>query len=152
MHDVGGVPTCQSVIDGTDLNCVPWNPFVPGGVTPDQLTYLQASGLQIGRINQEIYNGIINGDLGVYGVKSPWASDGIQLVFGSEYRRDTLVNTVDALQEAGALGGSGGATIGISGATTVKELFMEARVPIAAGPGVRGEPLLRYRLPLFGLR
>ena len=29
------------------------------------------------------------------------------------------------------LGGSGGPTIGISGATTVKELFMEARVPIA---------------------
>jgi outer membrane receptor protein involved in Fe transport len=131
VHDVGGVPTCQSVIDGTDLNCVPWNPFVPGGVTPDQLAYLQASGLQIGRINQEIYNGVINGDLGVYGVKSPWASDGIQLVFGSEYRRDTLSNTVDALQEAGALGGSGGPTIGISGATTVKELFMEARVPIA---------------------
>jgi len=131
VHDVGGVPTCQSVIDGTDLNCVPWNPFVPGGVTQDQLAYLQASGLQIGRINQEIYNGIVNGDLGVYGVKSPWASDGIQLVFGSEYRRDTLSNTVDALQEAGALGGSGGPTIGISGATTVKELFMEARVPIA---------------------
>ena len=52
-------------------------------------------------------------------------------MFGSEYRRDTLVNTVDALQEAGRLGGSGGPTIGISGATTVKELFMEARVPIA---------------------
>jgi hypothetical protein len=27
--DVGGVPTCQSVIDGSDPNCVPWNPFVP---------------------------------------------------------------------------------------------------------------------------
>ncbi len=25
--DVGGVPTCRSVIDGTDPNCVPWNPF-----------------------------------------------------------------------------------------------------------------------------
>jgi outer membrane receptor protein involved in Fe transport len=129
--DVAGVPTCQSVIDGTDLNCVPWNPFVPGGVTPDQLNYLQASGLQIGRISQEIYNGVINGDLGVYGIKSPLASDGLQVVFGTEYRRDTLTNDVDALQAAGDLAGSGGATIGIDGATKVTELFMEARVPIA---------------------
>ncbi len=129
--DVGGVPTCRSVVDGTDLNCVPWNPFVPGGVTQAQLAYLQASGLQIGRISQEIYNGVITGDLGNYGVKSPMASDGIQVVFGAEYRRDKLSNTVDALQEQAALSGSGGATIGITGATKVDELFMEARVPIA---------------------
>jgi outer membrane receptor protein involved in Fe transport len=129
--DVGGVPTCQSVLDGSDPACVPWNPFQPGGITQDQLAYLQASGLQIGRINQEIYNASVNGDLGVYGVKSPLASDGIQLVFGTEWRRDTLKNTVDALQELGQLGGSGGPTIGISGGTKVEELFMEARVPIA---------------------
>ncbi len=129
--DVGGVPTCQSVIDGTDPACVPWNPFVPGGISQEQLDYLQAPGLQIGRINQEIYNAVVNGDLGVYGVKTPWASDGIQVVFGTEWRRDTVKNTVDALQELGQLGGSGGPTIGISGGTQVEELFMEARVPIA---------------------
>ncbi len=129
--DVGGVPTCQSVIDGSDANCVPWNPFVPGGMTQDQLDYLQASGLQIGRINQEIYNASVSGDLGVYGIKSPLASDGIQLVIGTEWRRDTLENEVDSLQEAGQLAGSGGPTIGISGGTKVEELFMEARVPIA---------------------
>ncbi len=129
--DVGGVPTCQSVIDGSDPNCVPWNPFVPGGVTAAQLNYLQASGLQVGRISQEVYNGVINGDLGVYGVKSPLASDGIQLVFGTEYRRDALSNNVDALQTQGQLAGSGGPTIGIAGSTKVNEMFMEARVPIA---------------------
>jgi iron complex outermembrane recepter protein len=129
--DVGGVPTCQSVIDGSDPNCVPWNPFVPGGITQDQLDYLQASGLQIGRINQEIYNASVSSDLGVYGIKSPLASDGIQLVLGTEWRRDTLENEVDSLQTAGQLAGSGGPTIGISGGTKVEELFMEARVPIA---------------------
>ncbi len=126
-----GAPVCRSVLDGTDPACVPWNPFVPGGITQDQLGYLQAAGLQIGRINQEIYNAVVNGDLGVYGIKSPLASDGIQLVFGTEWRRDTLENTVDAIQEVGGLGGSGGPTIGISGGTKVEELFMEARVPIA---------------------
>ena len=129
--DVDGVPTCQSVIDGTDTNCVPWNPFVPNGVTQEQLDYIQVNGLQIGRISQEIYNASVNGDLGVYGVKTPWASDGIQVVVGAEYRRDTLENTVDALQEANLLSGTGGARIGISGATKVKELFFEGRVPLA---------------------
>jgi outer membrane receptor protein involved in Fe transport len=129
--DVGGVPTCQSVVDGSDPNCVPWNPFVVGGVTQEQLDYLQVKGIQIGRINQEIYNGIITGDLGAYGIKSPMASDGIQLVFGAEYRRDSLDNKVDALQEGFELAGSGGPTIGISGATKVNELFMEAKIPLA---------------------
>jgi outer membrane receptor protein involved in Fe transport len=129
--DVGGVPTCRAALDGTDPGCVPWNPFVPNGVTSAQLNYLQANGLQIGRISQEIYNGIITGDLGAYGIKSPMASDGIQLVVGTEYRRDALTNDVDALQVANDLAGAGGAVIGISGATKVLEGFMEARLPIA---------------------
>ena len=128
--DVDGVPTCQSVIDGTDTLCVPWNPFVPNGVTQEQLDYLQVRGIQVGRIGQEIYNGVINGDLGVYGVKTPWASDGIQVVFGTEYRRDTLDNKVDALQEANGLSGTGGAVIGINGDSKVNELFFEGRVPL----------------------
>jgi iron complex outermembrane recepter protein len=129
--EVDGAPTCRSAIDGTDPACVPWNPFVPGGITQEQLDYLQASGLQIGRINQEIYNAAVNGDLGAYGVKTPWASDGVQVVLGTEWRRDTLTNDVDALQELGDLSGSGGATIGISGGTQVEELFFEGRVPLA---------------------
>ncbi|MGE0030506.1 MAG: TonB-dependent receptor plug domain-containing protein [Steroidobacteraceae bacterium] len=129
--DVGGTPTCRSVIDGSDPNCVPWNPFVPNGVDAAQLNYLQAKGIQTGQLTQEIYNGIITGDLGVYGLKTPWASDGVQVVFGAEYRRDTLDNKVDALQEAAQLSGSGGATIGIGGATKVNELFFEGRIPLA---------------------
>jgi len=129
--DVAGTPTCRSVIDNSDPNCVPWNPFVPNGVTQDQLDYLQAKGMQVGRLNQEIYNGVISGDLGTYGFKTPWATDGVQVVFGAEYRRDSLDNKVDALQEAAQLSGTGGATIGITGSTLVKELFFEGRVPLA---------------------
>ncbi|MBX3703719.1 MAG: TonB-dependent receptor, partial [Steroidobacteraceae bacterium] len=129
--NVAGVPTCQSVIDGSDPDCVPWNPFVPNGITQEQIDYLTATGLQLGRISQEIYNGVISGDLSAYGWKTPWASDGVQVVFGTEYRRDALVNTVDALQEAFQLTGAGGPTIGISGSTKVQELFFEGRLPIA---------------------
>ena len=42
--DVGGVPTCQSVIDGTDPNCVPWNPFQPGGVDRTSSTTCRPTG------------------------------------------------------------------------------------------------------------
>jgi len=122
---------CRSVADGLDNGCSPYNPFVPDGITQDSLDYLQALGVQVGLLTQEIYNGIITGDLGTYGFKTPWASDGVQVVFGSEYRRDTLENDVDALQEADQLSGAGGATIGIEGSTLVKELFTEVRVPIA---------------------
>jgi outer membrane receptor protein involved in Fe transport len=129
--DTFGTPQCRSFLDGSDANCVPYNPFVPGGITQDQLDYLEVTGIQVGRINQEIYNAVVTGDLGVYGIKSPLASDGIQLVFGTEWRRDTLENQVDALDEAFDLAGTGGPTIGISGGTKVEELFMEARIPIA---------------------
>ncbi len=128
--DVGGVPTCRSVVDGSDTSCVPWNVFQPNGVTQEAVDYLQAAGLQIGRLSQEIYNAAVSGDLGVHGIKSPLASDGIQVVFGTEWRRDTLGNVVDALQEADQLLGAGGAVIGISGSTQVEEFFLEARVPI----------------------
>jgi len=128
---VDGVPTCQSVVDATDPNCVPWNPFVPGGITQEQLDYLQIVALASGRISQEIYNGVITGDLGTYGVKMPWASDGVQVVFGAEYRRDTLDHKVDALQEAFQITGTGGPTIGKAGATQVEELFFEGRLPLA---------------------
>ena len=50
--DVGGVPTCTSVVDGSDPNCVPYNIFQIGGVTQDALDYLQAPGLQQGTIDQ----------------------------------------------------------------------------------------------------
>jgi iron complex outermembrane receptor protein len=125
-----GLPACRTAISGEDPACVPWNPFVPNGVTPDQLAYLQATGVQTGTLDQEVYLGTISGDLGEYGIKLPTASDGVQLVFGAEYRRDTLRNQVDAIQEQGQLGGSGGPTIGIEGATKATDLFFEGRLPI----------------------
>jgi iron complex outermembrane recepter protein len=128
-----GVPTCMSALDGTDPACVPYNIFQIGGVTQDALDYLQVPGLQQGTIDQTIYQGIITGDLANIGVKSPWASEGIQLAFGAEYRKDSLDNQTDELLTSAQLSGSGGATISISGETSVTDLFTEIRIPIAEG-------------------
>lgn len=122
--------TGQAVCRSRSPGCVPYNPFVPGGVTQEQIDFLQVDGVQTGTLTQEIYNGIIHGDLTSYGIKLPWASEGVQVVFGAEYRRDTLENTVDPFQEAGLLAGSGGPTIGIDGAVRVRELFFEGKFPL----------------------
>ena len=128
-----GVPVCMSALDGTDPACVPYNAFQIGGVTQEALDYLQVPGLQQGTIDQTIYQGIITGDLANIGLKSPWASEGIQLAFGAEYRKDTLDNQTDELLSTAQLSGSGGATISISGETSVTDLFTEFRIPILEG-------------------
>jgi outer membrane receptor protein involved in Fe transport len=128
-----GAPVCESALDGTDPACVPYNIFQIGGVTQEALDYLQVPGLQQGTIDQTIYQGIITGDLANIGGKSPWASEGIQLAFGAEYRKDRLENTTDELLSSAQLSGTGGATIGIDGETAVTDLFTEIRIPIAEG-------------------
>lgn len=129
--DVNGVPTCQSVVDGTDPACVPWNIFTLNRVTPAALNYLQGTGLQLGVIDQRVFQGNVSGDLGAIGLKSPWAGSPIAVSLGFEVRSDSLTNTVDALQTAGLLAGSGGPTIGISGQTRASDYYTEVRVPIA---------------------
>jgi hypothetical protein len=118
-----GAPTCRSVLDGSDPNCVPYNLFTIGGVTPAALNYLQVPGLQQGKIEQEIYSATVTGDLGAYGIKLPTATESIKVAFGVESRRDTLATTTDEPTSADLLSGAGGATIGLSGATNVLDLF-----------------------------
>jgi outer membrane receptor protein involved in Fe transport len=131
---VGGVPTCQSVVDGTDPACVPWNifnnPAHPGGVTAAQLKYLSTTAQQQGYTIEQVVNGSVTGDLSKYGMKSPWAKDGVGVSFGAEYRREVLNNQFDAAFTSGDLAGVGGAPQSNAGAFDVKELFGEVRVPI----------------------
>jgi iron complex outermembrane recepter protein len=125
-----GAPVCRSVLDGTDPNCRPYNPFQNGGVTADALNYLQVPGLQQGKIEQEIYAGSVTGDLGAYGVKSPFAQEGIKVALGAEKRIDRLKNVTDDPTSQFLLSGAGGPTIGLSGSTKVLDLFTELRVPL----------------------
>jgi iron complex outermembrane receptor protein len=127
---VGGTPTCRSVVDGTDPNCVPYNIFSLGGVTPEALDYVQVPGLQRAATIQQVVTGSVAGDLGEYGVKLPTATNGLQVAFGAEYRRDELESTTDTAFATGDLAGQGGPTIGLQGVTQVYDLFAEARLPL----------------------
>ena len=126
--DVGGTPTCRSVVDQTDVNCVPYDIFSPGGVTPEALDYLQIPLIQTGETTQQVLTAAVTGDTGW---SFPTAARNVQVAFGAEYRRDALASTTDVSFATGDGAGQGGPTIGFTGDTDVSEVFGEIQIPLA---------------------
>ena len=112
-------------------SCVPLNIFQAQsvGITPAALKYLATPGYQDGNVTEQIADLTLNGDLGKYGLKSPFASDGAQIALGTQYRRENLVFQPDLENETGDLAG-GSVITPISGSFDVYELFGEAHIPI----------------------
>jgi outer membrane receptor protein involved in Fe transport len=127
---VNGVPTCVSVVNGSDPACVPYNIFQLGQVTPAALNYLQTPSSQIGNLYERVVDFSLGGDLTDYGVKSPWSQDGVGISVGAEYRREQLDYAADFVASSGALNGAGGASPPVHGSYDVYELFGEARIPL----------------------
>jgi len=123
-------PQCASVVNGTDTACVPYNIFRNGGVTREQLDYLETPSTSAGNLFERIVNFNIGGDLTDYGVKSPWANDGVGVSIGAEYRRETLDFAADFISSSGGLNGSGGAAPPVNGSFDVYEVFAETRIPL----------------------
>ena len=137
VDDGSGNAVCASVLDGTDPNCVPWDIFTVGNVTPAALSYLQVPLLQNGTTTQNVVSGVLSGDLGQYGFKSPSADEGLKVAMGVEYRRDSLSSVTDNSFATGDGAGQGGPTIGLSGAIDSYEVFGEFQMPLITGqPGV----------------
>jgi len=125
-------PTCRSVLDGSDPNCLPYDIFATGQVTPGVLAYLQTPGFIRGNTQETVANANITADLGHYGLQLPWAEEGFGLNFGVEYRKESLTLATDTAFSTGDLAGQGGPTLGVSGSFDVREAFIEARLPIAS--------------------
>ena len=130
---VSGQPVCASKLDGTDPNCVPYNIFALGKVTPAALAYLQTPGLQKGSTEQSVQGGTLTSDLGNYGWTMPWAKSGVGVALGYERRVEKLNLQTDTAFSTFDLAGQGGPTIGLDGQFTVNEGFAEVRVPIVEG-------------------
>jgi iron complex outermembrane receptor protein len=125
-----GVATCRSVVDGSDPNCVPYNIWTQGGVTPQAVAYLATPGFQRGQTTEQVASFNVTGLLGKYGIKSPLASDGVGVNVGFEYRREALNLNTDLEFQTGDLSGQGAATLPVNGAFNVYEGYGEVRVPI----------------------
>jgi outer membrane receptor protein involved in Fe transport len=137
-------PVCRSGAAG----CVPYNIFQDGQVTDAALAYLDIQGSAKGSIAERIVEGTVTGDLGDYGVKSPWAEDGVGVAFGFHHRRDHLEYQPDSALLSGDLSGAGGASTPIDNSLRVFEGYGEARIPIAQNQAyadeITGELGFRY--------
>jgi iron complex outermembrane recepter protein len=112
-------------------SCVPWDIWTSHGVTAAQEAYLTVPLLVQDTVQEYDATGSITGDLGKYGVKLPFADDGLQVNVGAEWREDASAFNPDYLSEVGDAGGGGGATTPVSGELAVSEAFTELRLPIA---------------------
>ena len=126
----GGTPVCRSVLDGSDPNCVPYDIFGTGTVTPAALNYVQIPGFTKGINSEQVASAALTGDLGAYGIRSPGAKDGFAVAIGVEYRKESLDFVADAAFQTGDLAGQGGATPSVAGNFDVKEVFAELRAPL----------------------
>jgi outer membrane receptor protein involved in Fe transport len=147
VDDGSGNAVCRSALNGTDPLCVPYNIFQPGMVTEAAINYLDLPLYSKADLDMSQGVAYVTGDLGAYGWKLPSADDGVQWVFGVEYRDETVTFDLDQNYNNGNAAGQGGATADVSGAVLVKEIFTEARIPLVQGrPGVQDLSLdLRYR-------
>ena len=126
-------PTC---ISGPP--CVPWNIFKDGGVTPDQLSYLYLIGTGAGNSTLRTFHTDITGKLGKYGIKSPFANEGLAVNIGVENRNDREKFTPDSGEGSGQLSGFGSAAVAIDNGITVNEQFVELRAPLVQDkPGIK---------------
>ena len=110
--------------------CVPWNIFQTGGVTPAQLAYLQTPGTAKGTNTETIEHIDLTGDLGKFGLKLPLAKDGVGVNVGAEHRSDSVAFNPDGAELSGDLAGFSGAVVPINASYSIKEAFAEFRVPV----------------------
>lgn len=108
--NVNGVPTCRSVVNGTDPGCVPFNAFAPFNNDRAAFDYMY-TGLTVPTQNTASrmlqFLGTVSGDLGNYGITSPWAEQGVAVALGVEYRDELLnveANPTFRLQQGGENG------------------------------------------------
>jgi iron complex outermembrane recepter protein len=127
---VAGVnPICRVALTGQDPLCSPYDVF---GGTPSaaSLKYLSARGFLKGDTTQQVISASFTGKLGEYGMKMPWANDGVGLAVGFEHRRDSLELLADNAFETGDLSGQGAPTLSVNGGYNVTEFISEIEVPI----------------------
>jgi len=110
--------------------CVPWDIWNPGGVTPEALDYINIQGFSSGSTEQTVVNGTMSADLGDYGITMPWATSGVGVAFGIEYRQENLQLDYDLANITGDLGGGSGVLLPVHGSYNLMDYFAEARVPI----------------------
>ncbi|MGO4262553.1 TonB-dependent receptor plug domain-containing protein [Lysobacter sp. TAB13] len=123
----------KSCVDPTG-GCVPLNLWGPeGSISKDAKKFLEVLTFATQRVEQEVWSGSVNGDLGD-NFKSPWADYPIGLAFGLEGRKVDARNQADAAsRDPNEVQGSGGANPDVEGNFTLREAYVETIVPLISG-------------------
>jgi iron complex outermembrane receptor protein len=129
--DVVTSPTTGQPVCAVGGSCVPYNIYQQGAITPAALSYLAEVGTSRGSTTEAVVEGTFTGNLGQFGVKSPWANEGVGLAGGFQVRRDTLSYTPDQAELSNDMAGFGGAAVSVNKALGVTEGYGEVRAPIA---------------------
>ncbi|HKD23792.1 MAG TPA: TonB-dependent receptor [Rhizomicrobium sp.] len=115
-----------------DPTCVPLDIFNGiGSITPAMLNYVRASAFREGFTEEQILSASLTGDLGRWGMQSPWAKSPVYISVGAEYRAETLQDLVDFAYSSGDLYGLGGKRVSQPQSSfNVVEGFTELKIPI----------------------
>jgi outer membrane receptor protein involved in Fe transport len=117
----GGAPVCANA-NAVAQGCVPINVFGFNSISPEALKYVTAPGSLLTRTTQKLVGGQINSEI--------WdlPAGPLGVAAGFEWRKEFSSAVPDALTQAGL--NAGNATPPTSGEFTVKEIFLETRVPL----------------------
>jgi outer membrane receptor protein involved in Fe transport len=120
----GGAPVCASA-DARAQGCVPINVFGFNAISPAALAYVTAPGSLLTRTTQKLVGGQINSEI--------WdlPAGPLGVAAGFEWRKEQSSAVPDALTQAGL--NAGNATPPTFGEFSVKEVFVETRVPVLKG-------------------
>lgn len=110
--------------DNDDAACVPLDYF-GAAASPEAAAYIAEFKSITG--DTSITNVVlaVDGDLGEYGLKSPFATNGVGIAFGAEYRKNSVDYLPDEIYQ-----NSASPEVPITGSTKAKEVFGEINVPI----------------------
>lgn len=116
-----GEPVCPP---GADDGCVPYDLWNTGGVTPEASQFLEQRFFEWGTTSQEVLMAFAQGSLGEYGITSPFAESGVELVVGYEFREETLkFDGSDNVKRQGTI-------VETAGRYDVNEFYFEANIPV----------------------
>lgn len=114
----------QVVCKDSSNNCKPIDVFSAKGPSSEGYAFIYAPTFTRNEQTIDVYNAYVSGDLGQYGVKSPWANDGVAVVAGLEHRTETLDVKLDETQLSYATNADG--------KVSVDEWFTEFDIPVVA--------------------
>lgn len=137
-----GQAICRSVLiarvlgpsaPGADQDCVPWDIFATGKVTPEATAYMTIPPSMTGWFKEQIGNVNATIQLDRWGIGSPWSDEGSAINVGAEYRKDSVEFDPDEFAQANDIAGFGEQVFPSRGSIDTKEIFGEARIPLLSG-------------------